>query len=126
MVPRLGLAQLTLRFAIEVTAFFGIGAIADAWGGHLIAIAVVVAFGTLWSLLNVKGDPSRSGAAPIPVPGAVRLVVELSALASGVAGYYLTKRFIVAAVLGALTLFHYAATWPRTRWLLQQRRGDAQ
>jgi hypothetical protein len=33
---------------------------------------------TAWGVFNVKGDPSRSGKAPVPVPGIVRLLLELA------------------------------------------------
>jgi len=124
MPPRISPAQLALRFGIEVTAFFGISAVTNAWWGRGAAIATLVAAGLVWSTFNVKDDPSRSGRAPVPVPGGVRLTLEVAVLCSGVAGLYLTHRYAIAITVGALSVVHYALTWSRVTWLLHREHTD--
>lgn len=73
-----------------------------------------------WVVFNVIGDPSRSGAAPIEVPGWTRLAIELAILAAGAVAFAIAGRLVVALVDAALIVFHYALSWPRIRWLLQR------
>ena len=83
--------NLTLRFLLEVAALVGLG----LWGWSLSVGVVALTLATTfplsaaiaWGTFNVPGDPSRSGNAPVPVPGAVRLVLELAVLATGAAAY---------------------------------------
>ena len=73
--------NLALRFALELGALAGIGA--GAWaltsgGWRWVAVVIApLAAATSWGTFNVLDDPSRSGEAPVEVPGWVRLGVEL-------------------------------------------------
>jgi hypothetical protein len=121
--PRVPAWQLAIRFALEVAAVVLVGRVAArhvpthaalaAWGGRALAIGA-------WVTFAVRGDPSRSGRAPVPVPGVVRLVLEvaiftLAALGLAEEGF----RGWLAAYL-ALLVVHHAGTLPRVRWLLRQ------
>jgi hypothetical protein len=67
------------RFLLEVLAYVAMG----LWGWHrrddgfriLIALAVPLLAAVLWGLVPRPNDPSRSGS--IPVPGMLRLALEL-------------------------------------------------
>ena len=115
--------NLSLRFALELVALAGLAA--GAWrltsgAGRIAALIVVpLAAATIWGVFNVFGDPSRSGAAPVEVPGWARLVIELLILGGGVAGFAVAGRPLVATVLAVLIVFHYLASWSRIRWLLE-------
>lgn len=63
-------------------------------------------------------DPSRSGAAPIPVPGVIRLPLELAFF--GFAGWslYASGAQTLGLILGAAVLVHYALSYDRIKWLL--------
>lgn len=107
-----------IRFALELTAQLAMA----NWGydvaGWPLAIALPVVASVLWGTFAVVGDPSRSGRAPVPVPGWVRLAIELLVFIGGaaaLAGLHLWPwfGFYVAAVV-----LHHAQTIPRIRWLL--------
>lgn len=73
--------NLGLRFALEMTALLALG----VWGSRqgegvfsvVMALGVPILAAALWGTFAVPGDPSRSGKAPVPVTGIVRLVYEI-------------------------------------------------
>jgi hypothetical protein len=114
--------NLALRFALEIAALWGIAVFAAGlgagWMRFVYAALAVVAAATVWGVFAVPDDPSRSGGAPVPVPGAVRLALELAVLFGGAAAFWLIGRENVALVMAGLVVLHYAL-WPaRIAWLL--------
>ena len=115
--------NLALRFGLELAAIAGLAV--AAWrlaDGPVRWIAVVVvpaAAAVVWTTFNVPDDPSRSGEAPVVVPGSIRLAIELAVLAGGAAAVGLVGRRELGLALGALVIFHYAVSLPRINWLLQ-------
>ena len=74
----------------------------------------------LWGTINVVDDPSRSGEAPVEVPGWVGLTVELLVLGGGWVAYGIAGYPAFGAVLAALTVLHYTVSRARLRWLLNR------
>jgi hypothetical protein len=116
--------NLAVRFALELVALGSVGAFGWSrfegpvrWGA---AIALVVAFMVVWGLFNVPDDPSRSGRAPVGVPGWVRLGLEIALFSA--ATFALARVFppAWAAVFGGVVVLHYALSWDRIAWLLRQ------
>ena len=114
--------NLALRFLLEMACLIGIG-----WASwHLttppwrwvLVIAVPLVAAALWGVFAVPDDPSRSGNAPVPVPGLSRLVVEFVVLGAGVAGFAFVERPAIATVLAVLLIVHYAWGYERIVWLL--------
>lgn len=73
--------NLVFRFLLELAALFSFGywgwLIGDNWVRYLFVILAPL-FGVLiWGTFAVPDDPIRSGKAPVPVPGWLRLVLEL-------------------------------------------------
>lgn len=114
--------NLALRFLLELAAWASMGY--WGWTQHEGLLRGVMAFGlpivamALWGTFRVPGDP---GDAPVPVPGAVRLALEL-------AEFGLAALLLVAAGrpswgvgLVILVLLHYVVSYDRIRWLLAQR-----
>ena len=116
--------NLAFRFVLELSSLFALG----LWGWRygqgpwriLIAVALPLIAGALWGTFAVPGDPSRSGSAPIPVPGAVRLAIELAFFASAAAALYSLRFAGIAALFGAAILIHYLASYDRIGWLLSR------
>jgi hypothetical protein len=115
--------NLILRFLLEVAALLSLG----MWGrslsggsiGIFLMILVPVTAAVLWGTFNVKGDPSRSGKAPVPVPGWVRLTLEL--VFFGVSAWALSTRYVLAGLgFGILVILHYLFSLDRIKWLLRQ------
>jgi hypothetical protein len=116
--------NLALRFALELTALGGMGmwASRSVQGGarYLLALLVPLAAACVWGVFAVPGDPSRSGRAPVPVPGAVRLCLELAFFTFGAWTLSRTGRPAWGLSLAAVTVLHYALSYDRVRWLLQR------
>jgi hypothetical protein len=116
--------NLGLRFVLEMACLLGIGLaslqLATSplrWG---LAIVVPLVVAAAWGVFAVPDDPSRSGKAPVPVPGQVRLALELAVLGAGVAGFALAGHPALATVLAILLVVHYAWGYERVIWLLRR------
>lgn len=116
--------QLVLRFALEVAAAWSImGAarvISGEEGGSIAALIAGALIIGVWVTFNVPGDPSRSGKAPVPVSGGVRLGLELAVFVLGALGFALSARWPLLAVFVAAVVAHHIGTAARIRWLLAQ------
>lgn len=114
--------NLGLRFTLELAALAGVGFLAWSEGAgfarYLSGIAASVAVAAVWGIFAVPEDPSRSGHAPVPVPGALRLLLELVILFGGALAFYLAGQRWVAAGLAILIVAHYAFSRERITWLL--------
>jgi hypothetical protein len=82
-------------------------------------IGLPVAAAVLWGTFAVPEDPSRSGQAPVPTPGIIRLLLELAIFAGGVVALYASQRGPVGLAFGIVTLLHYALSYDRILWLLK-------
>ena len=71
-----------------------------------------------WGIFAVPGDPSRSGSAPVPVRGALRLALELVFFGAATAALWHLGYGRLAIAFGATTLLHYAVSYERITWLL--------
>lgn len=115
-------ANLALRFLLELAALGGFGTLTwtlmqGAW--RIPATILTILFvAALWGTFNVPGDPSRSGSAPVAVPGAVRLLLELAILFGGAAAFYLSGHAKPSIALAALLAVHYGLSAQRILWLL--------
>jgi hypothetical protein len=83
-------------------------------------IAAPVAAAAAWGTFNVAGDPSRSGKAPIPVPGPVRLGIELAFFALAAAALGFVGPDWAGWTFAAIAAAHYALSWDRVAWLLRR------
>ncbi len=117
-------SNLALRFLLELAALTGFAIwawqSASGWWRFAITVIVVIIAMALWGIFAVPNDPSRSGNAPVVVPGVVRLILELAILLSGAYGWYVGGFTLVATVFTALIIFHYLLSIDRIMWLLQQ------
>jgi len=114
--------NLALRFGLEVAAFVGLGAAAwDQTTGvtqWIAVIAVPVGAMAVWGIFNVLNDPSRSGKAPVAVPGWLRLAIELLILGAGAFALGAVWGSGLGIAVAVLIALHYAVSWSRVRWLL--------
>jgi hypothetical protein len=119
--------NLFVRFFLEVAALIFSG----IWAHHqfdksslayIMVILIPVSLAAIWGTFNVPGDPSRSGEAPVVVPGWLRLTIELAifsfaywAIASiGHGGWGIS--FFIVVVL------HYALSYDRIIWLFAKKK----
>ncbi len=115
--------NLTIRFLLEIIALVAIG----AWArvrfpgalGFILMISLPLLAATVWGTFNVKNDPSRSGKAPVPVPGFVRLLLELALFGSAIWALSVLNP-IYGWIFGLVALLHYLVSYDRLLWLLKQ------
>ena len=97
----------------------GVGGYNLSSGGTrwLLAIGIPTGGAVVWGVFNVPGDRSRSGQAPVVVPGALRIAIELAFFAVGVILLWRVAP-VPAAFLGIGLLIHYLLSLDRIRWLV--------
>ncbi len=114
--------NLAVRFLLEMAALAAFAV--WGWTAHdgvwryVWAVGLVVAAAVLWGTFAVPDDPSRSGSAPVAVPGVVRLLLELAFFALGAWAIAATGRSQLAALFGIVVIIHYAVSYDRVLWLL--------
>ena len=116
--------NLGIRFLLELGALAAL-----AWFGwtqgrgiyrYLLAIGLPVAAAALWGVFAVPDDPSRAGTPVIPIPGLARLVFELAFFAAATWALVATGATTLAWTYGLVVVAHYAASYDRVWWLIQQ------
>lgn len=116
--------QLGLRFALEVSALLALGRYAGGLGrgawSYIAALGVPAFVALVWATFAVQGDPSRSGKAPIPVPGVLRLAIELAVFLGGAAALAVRQSWVAFALFMVALVVHHAMTTERLAWLLRQ------
>ena len=116
--------NLAFRFLLEIAALVAYGWWGWMQGGKFsqwfLALLLPLIGAILWGTFAVPNDPSRSGKAPIPVPGSLRLLLELVIFAVAVLAFFHRNKPAFAWVLGISTLFHYALSYDRIAWLIKQ------
>lgn len=119
--------NLAIRFLLELAALSAIG----VWGWHygsqgspwlrfVLAIGLPIIAAAIWGIFNVPNDPSRSGAAPIVVPGIIRLAIELAIFSLATWALYELAYPQLCWLLGGLVSLHYLVSYDRILWLIKQ------
>ena len=100
----------------------GAFSLTDAWPSTALRLAVSLAIplvaAAAWATFNVPGDRSRSGEAPVPVPGILRLVIELDVFLVAVFLLWFASS-TMAMILGVAVAIHYLLSIDRIGWLLR-------
>ena len=114
--------NLVFRLLLEIFALVAIG----MWGWSLgdnslkytLALVMPLIMATVWGVFAVPDDPSRSGKAPVPVPGLIRLLLELAIF--GFACWILFDLGYIkfAYTLVILVFSHYIFSYDRIMWLI--------
>ncbi len=67
----------------------------------------------------MPGDPSRSGRAPVPVPGPLRLALELAIFGAATWALFAARAPSWAYAFAAVVIVHYVLSYDRVAWLLE-------
>jgi hypothetical protein len=113
--------NLALRFLLELAAL----GIMGYWGwqrgdGFLrfaLALGIPLVAATLWAVFRVPDDP---GAAPVAVPGLVRLLLELAFFGLAVWALYDVGAIKLSWGLGVIIISHYLVSYDRILWIIKQ------
>ena len=117
--------QQILRFGLEVASLVALGswafrAVGAGPKGWLAGLGLPAIAAGAWATFAVPGDRSRSGGAPVPVPGPLRFAMELALFAgAAVALWALGHRLALGIFVTALVV-HHLVTPARHLWLLRQ------
>ena len=116
--------NLALRFLLELAVVIGAGIWAwntyDGLSQFLFSFGLPILLAVLWSTFAVRDDPSRSGKTVVNTPGPVRLILEIAFFAFGAWILWDLGKPVLAIILAAIVVFHYAISIDRIRWLLKQ------
>ena len=122
--PEMAGWNLALRFALEIVALVALGIAGYELGSGalrwVLAIGIPALAAVAWATFNVRDDPSRSGAAPVPVNGWIRLAVELLVLGGGAVAIWYAGQPALAVGYAALVVIQYATSLERVGWLVEQ------
>jgi hypothetical protein len=114
--------NLFIRFILEMAALVSFGlwgwTLAEGWKGYLPAIGIPVVLVAIWGIFAVPNDPSRSGKAPVPTPGIIRLIFEFIFFAFAAWCFFERDYIYQGYIFSAVTLLHYAFSFDRIKWLL--------
>lgn len=116
--------NLVVRFLLELSALVVLG----FWGWHrrddglriVIALTVPLVAAALWGIFAVPGDPSRSGSAPVPVSGFLRLALEICFFGCATVALYALGFSKLTAAFGTAVVIHYLLSYDRIKWLVAQ------
>ncbi|MFD6273728.1 YrdB family protein [Nocardia asteroides] len=118
-------ALLAVRFLLELIAIASFGVygwrVADSPWRYLLVVVLPIVAAALWGTFAVPDDPSRSGAAPVPVPGPVRLIVEFAVLFGGAAALWGAGLPRLALISTAVLVGYQLLAYDRILWLLTGR-----
>ncbi len=120
--------NLAVRFILELAALAALA----YWGWtqhtgilrYLLAVGLPLLGAVLWGVFAVPGDRSRSGDAPVPVPGILRLLLELLLFGSAAWCLYDAGLVLLANIFGIVVLVHYIISYDRIIWLLRSGKGS--
>jgi len=115
-------ANDVLRFILELWALvvFGYWGLNQNFGllNYVFMLILPILAAVAWGTFAVPNDPSRSGGAPVPVPGAIRLLLEFLILGSAFWIMYSIISIYLGLVFGILVIIHYILAHKRIKWLL--------
>jgi hypothetical protein len=115
--------NLVVRFLLELVLLFALAY--WGWVTHsgllrfVFAILLLLAAGILWGVFRVPGDESANGKAPVPVPGWLRLVLELGLFTLAAWCFFDAKAILAGVIFSAITVLHYLLSYDRIAWLLK-------
>ena len=116
--------NLAIRFLLEITALIAMGfwgwRQSEGWFRYILALIIPILAAVVWGTFAVPNDPSRSGSAPIPVPGLIRLVIELAIFLFAFWSLNNLELKVLSWVFGIIVIVHYITSYDRILWLITQ------
>lgn len=116
--------NLIIRFILELLALIAVGF--WGWKGfdgalqYIFGLGLPILMMIIWGSFAVPDDPSRSGKAPVPVSGFIRLVIEFLFFAIATWAIYDLPEIELSSIFGGLVIIHYLVSYDRISWLLSR------
>ncbi len=114
--------NLAVRFLLELSALLALGVWgwrqSEGWVRFVLALGIPIIVAVVWGTFAVPNDPSRSGAAPVAVPGLLRLLIELAIFGLAVWALYDMGYTNFSWILAIIVALHYIASYDRILWLI--------
>lgn len=109
--------NLAVRFLLELTALLATGIWGwrqgEGWIRFVLALGIPVILAAIWGTFAVPDDPSRSGSAPIVVPGIIRLAIELAIFAFATWALHDLGTTRLSLIFGIIVTIHYIISYDR-------------
>lgn len=116
--------NLLFRFVLEILVLVSVAIWSwnarEGWMGMALAFVLPFVLAVIWGSFTVPDDPSRSGSAPVPTPGPVRLIIELAILSFAVWCLHDMGKPRLGLIFGLMILVHYLISLDRIRWLIKK------
>jgi hypothetical protein len=116
--------NLTIRFLLELAALLAMGVWgwqqSQGWVRFVLALGISIIVAVVWGVFAVPNDPSRSGTAPIAVPGILRLTIEIIVFVLAIWALYDLGYTRTSWILGLVVVIHYSTSYDRILWLIRQ------
>jgi hypothetical protein len=116
--------NLLFRFLLELIVLGVVGVwcwkFFEGSLGTVLAFFIPFALAVIWGSFAVPEDPSRSGKSPVPTPGPLRLLLELSFFAFATWCLFDLGVSVFAITFALLVLVHYVISADRVKWLLKK------
>jgi hypothetical protein len=109
---------------LEITGLVALG----FWGWNqsegmlrfVLALGIPSIAAVLWGTFAVPDDPSRSGKAPVPIPGIIRLILELAFFGLSTWSILNLGGAMLGWLYGIAVLAHYLISYDRVLWLIKR------
>lgn len=116
--------NLLFRFLLEIAVLLIVALWCwrsfDGWMGLVLAFVLPFLLALIWGTFTVPDDPSRSGKAPVPIPGLFRLLLELVIFCFATWCLYSLRMPYLSGIFAAITGLHYLISADRIRWLIKK------
>lgn len=113
--------NLALRFLLELAALLALGVWgwqkSEGWLRFILAFGIPTVVAILWGTFRVPNDP---GAAPVAVPGILRLAFEVALFAFATWALYDVHAVTLGWIFGIAVAIHYITSYDRILWIIKQ------
>lgn len=111
--------NLAVRFLLEIAILMALGAWGwhrgDGWMRWLLAISLPLIAAAIWGIFRVPHDP---GAAPVAIPGALRLLIELALFGFAIWSLFNMGYNKLGWGMAVVSVVHYVVSYDRVLWML--------
>jgi len=117
--------NLGVRVLLELSSLIAFGywgwTLTESGLRYVLAVFIPLIAAVIWGTFAVLDDPSRSGKAPVPVSGTLRLILELVFFALAAFVLFSIGYQTIAWIISIAVIIHYLLSYDRITWLLKQK-----